>query len=109
MDEYMARASYRVLPFMFVLHLIVLGSLYFIAMLGGGLDFFVSEISGFEAACITLPFAFGLTFLTLLIYARLKVKAETPAMILLTVTMLLNGVLAFEAIAVWCTFINRYS
>ena len=109
MDEYMARGSYRILPFMFVLHLLILGSLYFIVMMGGGLDFFASEISGFEAACVTLPLAFGLTFLTVVVYPKLKVKAETPAMILLTATVLINGVLAFEGLALWCKFVGRYS
>jgi hypothetical protein len=108
MDEYMARDSYRILPFMFVLHLFVLGSLYFIAMMGGALDFFLSQISGFEATCVTLPIAFGLTFLSLVVYPRLKAKAQTPTMLLLTFTMLLNGVLAFEVIALWCTFTRRY-
>jgi len=105
MDEDMARGLYRILPFMFVLHAFVLVSLYFLAMVSGGLDLFLSEIPGFEAACVILPFAVGLTFLTLIVYPRLKVKAETPAMLLLTFTMILNGVLVFEIIMVWYSFI----
>src|SRR5512134_2286383 len=105
MDKYMARGLYRILPFMFLLHLLILGSLYVVLMLGGALDYFVSDIPGFEAACVTLPFAVGLTFLTKVVYPRFKEKAETPAMLLLMFTMIINGVLAFEAIMVWSAFV----
>ncbi len=108
MDEYMARDLYRLLPFMFVLHFLVLGSLFFVALMGGAYDYFLSEITGFEATCVTLPFALGLSFLSLVVYPRLKTRAETPAMLLLTFTMILNGVLAFEAVIVWYTYIRWY-
>jgi hypothetical protein len=100
MENGITRSLYRLLPFMFLFQFFGLVSIFFVVMAAGGLDIMnYSDVRGFNATLILLPFAFVLTILNLLLFPKLK--TEEPAMLLFLVEIILNGALAVQALSIW--------
>jgi hypothetical protein len=93
---------YRLHPFMFVIQFVGFISAFLMFMIfivfGGGLDLSTSgyEPAGLNGTCIILPFAFVLTLFTFL--SSSKLKNQTIVIFLLLSALILNLVLAVQAL-----------
>lgn len=104
MDANFARSLYRLVPFMFLIHILGAGSFLLISGFAGGLDLMGVEVPGLEGTCGILPFAFALTVITLWFFPL--IKSELLAMFLMISTTILNGVLAIQALMVLYTLFS---
>lgn len=100
MENGITRGLYRLLPFMFLFQFFGLVSIFCLVMAAAGLDLSsTSDVRGFNATLILSPVAFILTILNLWIFPKLK--TEEPAMLLFFAELILNGILAYQAMKIW--------
>ena len=101
MDDSSSRNIYRLIPWMFVFHILGVFALLLVVGFAGGLDLAGGDVPGLEATCVMLPIAFVLTIITLVLFPRLKKDvAESFGMLLLIAVIIINGVLVVEAFTV---------
>ena len=104
MDANFARSLYRLVPFMFLIHILGAGSFFLVGGFAGGLDLMGVEVPGLAGTCVILPFAFALTVITLWFFPL--IKSELFGMLLMISTTILNGVLAIQALTVLYTLFS---
>jgi hypothetical protein len=110
MDDSSSRNIYRLLPWMFVFHILGAFALLLVAGFAGGLDLVGVNVPGLEATSVMLPIAFVLTIITLVLFPRFKKDvAESFGMLLLIAVIIINGVLVVEAFTVVHTWFKWLS